>query len=327
MSSKAETDAAAGAAAESLDAYGRMLLIREFEQAIHRLFLRGEVHGTTHLSAGQEAVPVGVCMALEPSDYVSGTYRGHGHALAKGTAPEALAAEMLGRETGVCGGRAGSMNVVDLEHGLVGCFGIVGGSIAAATGAALSAQRNGGVSVAFFGDGATNQAYFHECLNFAAVLSLPAVFVCENNYYGEFTPMEAVTGGGAIAARAGAYGIPFEIVEGNDVWAVHEAAAGAVDRARSGDGPTLLECQTYRHFGHSKSDPARYRPEGELEQWRQRDPLTITRTRLADEGVGEEELAAVERDVEERIKSATEAALAAPYPDPSERRGTEFAGG
>ena len=203
MSSKAETDAAAGAAAESLDAYGRMLLIREFEQAIHRLFLRGEVHGTTHLSAGQEAVPVGVCMALEPSDYVSGTYRGHGHALAKGTAPEALAAEMLGRETGVCGGRAGSMNVVDLEHGLVGCFGIVGGSIAAATGAALSAQRNGGVSVAFFGDGATNQAYFHECLNFAAVLSLPAVFVCENNYYGEFTPMEAVTGGGAIAARAG----------------------------------------------------------------------------------------------------------------------------
>src|SRR5215217_3199834 len=179
---RAVTQATAGDSAadlgarDSLDAYGRMVLIREFEQSIHRLFLRGEVHGTTHLSAGQEAVPVGVCMALEPSDYVSGTYRGHGHALAKGTDQEALAAEMLGRASGVCGGRAGSMNVVDLEHGLVGCFGIVGGSIAAATGAALSAKRNGRVAAAFFGDGATNHGYFHECLNFAQVLGLPTVF-------------------------------------------------------------------------------------------------------------------------------------------------------
>src|SRR6266513_940454 len=162
-----------------LGGYARMHLIREFETAIHRLFLAGEVHGTTHLGAGQEAVAVGVCLALEPDDYVAGTYRGHGHALAKGADPDALAAEMLGRETGVCGGRAGSMNVVDLEHGLIGCFGIVGGSIAAATGAALSAKREGRVAVAFFGDGATNQGYFHECLNFAAVAALPAVFVCE----------------------------------------------------------------------------------------------------------------------------------------------------
>src|SRR3954468_22438186 len=172
-----------------LDAYGRMLLIRHFENEMQRLFLKGEVHGTTHLCAGQEAVPVGVCLALEPGDHVAGTYRGHGHALAKGADPDALAAELLGRVTGVCGGRAGSMNVVDLEHGLIGCFGIVGGSIAAATGAALSAKRQGGVAVAFFGDGATNQGYFHECLNFAAVGALPAVFVCENNLYGEFTPM------------------------------------------------------------------------------------------------------------------------------------------
>jgi TPP-dependent pyruvate/acetoin dehydrogenase alpha subunit len=235
---------------ELLDAYARMLTIREFEHAIHRLFLKGEVHGTTHLSAGQEAVPVGVCMALKPSDYVSGTYRGHGHALAKGTDPEKLAAEMLGRASGVCGGRAGSMNVVDLEHGLVGCFGIVGGSIAAATGAALSAKQQGRVSVAFFGDGAVNQAYFHECLNFAKVMDLPAIFVCENNFYGEFTPMQKVTAGGEIAARAGAYGIPFSVVDGNDVWAVRDAATEAVDRARSGGGPTLLECQTDRHFGH-----------------------------------------------------------------------------
>ena len=310
-----------------LDAYERMLLIREFEQTIHRLFLRGEVHGTTHLSAGQEAVPVGVCMTLGSDDYVSGTYRGHGHALAKGTDPTALAAEMLGRAHGVCGGRAGSMNVVDLEHGLVGCFGIVGGSIAAATGAALSAQRQGRVSVAFFGDGASNQAYFHECLNFAAVLALPAVFVCENNLYGEFTPMEKVTAGGEIAARAGAYGIPFEVVEGNDVGAVHEAAGRAVTRAREGEGPTLLECRTYRHFGHSKSDPAPYRPKEELEEWRQRDPLITARRRLAAEGTAESELDAIEERVKKRMEEAAEDALAAPYPDPAARSGAEYAGG
>jgi TPP-dependent pyruvate/acetoin dehydrogenase alpha subunit len=307
-----------------LDAYARMVLIREFEQAIHRLFLKGEVHGTTHLSAGQEAVPVGVCMALGPDDYVAGTYRGHGHALAKGTAPEALAAEMLGRATGVCGGRAGSMNVVDLEHGLVGCFGIVGGSIAAATGAGLSAKHQGRVSVAFFGDGATNQAYFHECLNFAQVLELPVVYVCENNFYGEFTPMHAVTGGGEIAARAGAYGIPFAVVDGNDIRAVRAGAAEAVARAREGGGPTLLECHTYRHFGHSKSDPAKYRPTEEVERWLARDPLTIARELILDDGVAEDELAAAEDRVRERVERAVEAARAAPFPDPDDDRGTEF---
>jgi TPP-dependent pyruvate/acetoin dehydrogenase alpha subunit len=307
-----------------LEAYARMLTIREFEQAIQRLFLEGEVHGTTHLSAGQEAVPVGVCMALEPSDYVSGTYRGHGHALAKGTDPEALAAEMLGRASGVCGGRAGSMNVVDLEHGLVGCFGIVGGSIAAATGAALSAKRQGRVSVALFGDGAVNQAYFHECLNFAKVMDLPAIFVCENNFYGEFTPMRSVTAGGEIAARAGAYGIPFAVVDGNDVRAVRDAATEAVDRARSGGGPTLLECQTYRHFGHSKSDPAKYRPADEVESWVARDPLTIARERLLADGTSEDEIAAVEAQRRERVAEAVEAARAAPFPDPDAERATGY---
>src|SRR4051795_5322269 len=248
------------AATAYLEAYGRMLLIRLFEQAMHKLFLEGEVHGTTHLAAGQEAVPVGICMALDPQDYVAGTYRGHGHALAKGTEPDALIAEMLGRATGVCGGRSGSMNVIDLEHGLVGCYGIVGGSIAAATGAALSAKREGRVAVAFFGDGATNQGYFHECLNFAAVAALPAVFVCENNLYGEFTPMAQVTAGGDIADRARAFGMPGVGVDGNDLWAGHEPAVIAVARAREGRGPTLLECRTYRHYGHSKGDPATYRP-------------------------------------------------------------------
>jgi acetoin:2,6-dichlorophenolindophenol oxidoreductase subunit alpha len=306
-------------------AYERMLLIRAFEHAMHRLFLAGEVHGTTHLCAGQEAVPVGVCLALEPDDYVAGTYRGHGHALAKGADPDALAAEMLGRETGVCGGRSGSMNVVDLQHGLIGCFGIVGGSIAAATGAALSAKPEGRVAVAFFGDGATNQGYFHECLNFAAVAALPAVFVCENNLYGEFTPMAQVTAGGDIAGRAQAFGVPGARVDGNDLWAVHEAARAAVARARDGGGPALLECQTYRHYGHSKGDPATYRPRDEVQRWMARDPLTLARDRLLAEGVSEDALAALEATAQARVDAAAQAALAAAYPDPVAAPGTEFA--
>ena len=296
-----------------LDAYGRMLLIRQFENEMQRLFLKGEVHGTTHLAAGQEAVPVGVCLALEPGDYVAGTYRGHGHALAKGTDPAGLAAEMLGRAGGVCGGRAGSMNVIDLEHGLVGCYGIVGGSIAAATGAALSAKRQGRVAVAFFGDGATNQAYFHECLNFAVVHRLPAVFVCENNFYGEFTPMQKVTGGRDIAARGSAYGIASALVDGNDLWAVEGAAREAVARARDEHAPTLIECQTYRHYGHSKSDPATYRPKEEVERWLERDPLKLARERLLGMGADVE---AAERAAREAMDRAVEAALASPYPEP-----------
>ena len=303
-----------------LDAYGRMLLIRHFENEMQRLFLKGEVHGTTHLAAGQEAVPVGVCLALEPGDYVAGTYRGHGHALAKGTDPAALAAEMLGRAGGVCGGRAGSMNVIDLEHGLVGCYGIVGGSIAAATGAALSAKRQGRVAVAFFGDGAANQAYFHECLNFAVVHRLPLVFVCENNFYGEFTPMQKVTGGRDIAGRGAAYGIASALIDGNDLWAVEEAARAAVTRARSEHAPTLLECQTYRHYGHSKSDPATYRQKEEVERWLERDPLKLARSRLLEMGADVE---AAERAVREAMDRAVESALASPYPAPG--GATEYA--
>jgi TPP-dependent pyruvate/acetoin dehydrogenase alpha subunit len=309
-----------------LAAYERMLIIRHFESAMHRLFLRGEVHGTTHLYAGQEAVAVGVCMALEPEDYAAGTYRGHGHALAKGTEPEPLIAEMLGRSTGICGGRAGSMNVIDLAHGLVGCYGIVGGSIAAALGAALSGKRQGRVAVCFFGDGATNQAYFHECLNMAAVMSLPVVFVCENNLYGEFTPMAQVTGGADIAARAHGYGVPSTVVDGNDVWAVHSSADEAVQRARRGEGPTLLECRTYRHYGHSKSDPGAYRSKDELEAWLERDPLKLARQRLSEDGLSQDQLAATEKAATDAIERAVEAALAAPYPDPAQDGATEYSG-
>jgi TPP-dependent pyruvate/acetoin dehydrogenase alpha subunit len=304
---------AAEATRAYLDAYGRMLLIRLFEQSMHKLFLEGEVHGTTHLAAGQEAVPVGVCMALDPTDYVAGTYRGHGHALAKGTDPDALIAEMLGRATGVCGGRSGSMNVIDLEHGLVGCYGIVGGSIAAATGAALALKGTGSIAVAYFGDGATNQAYFFECLNFAKVLNLPVTFVCENNGYGEYTPMEQVTGG-TIIGRAESMGVPARQVDGMDLWAVREAAREVTARVRAGNGPELVEALTYRFVGHSRSDPGKYRPPGELESWKERDPLTLAAERLRDE-IGDE-VDAIAEDVRAELERIEQAALAAPFPEP-----------
>lgn len=301
---------------ESLVLYRRMLLIRRFEDTIQRLFQQGEVHGTTHLYSGQEAVAVGVASVLDSGDRVAGTYRGHGHALALGVSPSGLLDEMLGRSTGVCGGRAGSMNVVDLEHRLIGCFGIVGGSIAAATGAALALRDRGGVAVAFFGDGATNHGYFHECLNFGQVMRLPVVYICENNLYGEFTPWEDVTAG-EIRARPEALGMFSATVDGNDLWAVRTAAQAAVEHARQGDGPAFVEALTYRFVGHSRSDPGAYRKPGELDGWRQRDPLTLAQTALHDVfGVGPAETAAVEADVDAELETAVKAGLAAPYPTP-----------
>jgi TPP-dependent pyruvate/acetoin dehydrogenase alpha subunit len=235
-----------------------------------------------------------------------------------GTDPTALMAELLGRETGVCGGRAGTMNVIDLEHGVIGCFGIVGGSIAAATGAALASRvrGDGSVAVAFFGDGAANQAYFHECLNFASVMQLPAIFVCENNLYGEWTRMEAVTAGGSVARRAEAYALPGVVVDGNDLQAVLDTAEQAVARARRGGGPTLVEAQTYRHKGHSRLDTGeRYRPADEVEAWLAQDPLPRAAA-LLPEGVAARLLAEVEAEVERVVADAT----AAPWPDPARDR-------
>jgi TPP-dependent pyruvate/acetoin dehydrogenase alpha subunit len=316
----------AAAAEPWLDRLRQMLLIRGFELEMQRQFLRGEVHGTTHLYNGQEAVSVGVCSALREGDYVAATYRGHGAALALGIPAEALAAELMGRTTGVDGGRGGSMNVIDLERGLLGCFGIVGGSIGAATGAAMSAKRHGGVAVAFFGDGATNQAYFHECLNFAVVRELPAIFVCENNLYGEFTPMQRVTAGGDIAARAAAYGMPSRKVDGNAVADVVDAAEQAVRHARETGGPAFLEALTYRHLGHSKSDPAKYRPEEERDAWLARDPIELEQARLAEAfGVEAERLAELEVDVERELAAAIEAALAAPIAASDNDHPTEYA--
>src|SRR5436190_5003803 len=257
-----------------------MVLIRQFEEMVNGLFLQGHIHGTTHLYSGQEAVAVGVTSALMAGDRVAGTYRGHGHALALGLDPQRLLDELLGRETGICGGRAGSMNVVDLEHGLIGCFGIVGGSIAAATGAGLAFRGTGKVGVAFFGDGAINQAYFYECLDFAKVFSLPVLYVNENNVYGEYTRSSDVTAGTAMA-RVEAMEIPGQTIDGNDVWAVREAVGAALEGVRGGDGPAFVEALTYRFVGHSRSDPGKYRPDGELDSWRERDPLKRTRERLA----------------------------------------------
>jgi TPP-dependent pyruvate/acetoin dehydrogenase alpha subunit len=310
-------------AADAVDLFRRMLVIRRFEDAIQSLFQKGEVQGTTHLYSGQEAVAVGVASALGADDVAAGTYRGHGHSLALGVEPQGLMDEMLGRATGVCGGRGGSMNIIDLRHRLIGCFGIIGGSIAAATGAGLAVKRRGGVAVAFFGDGTMNQGYFGECANFAMVQRLPVIYICENNLYGEFTPWEDVTAG-QLRSRPEALGMRSETVDGNDVWAVRAAAQAAVDHARSGAGPAFIEALTYRFVGHSRSDPGHYRKPGELDAWKLRDPLIIAADRLRTEfAVSDEALDEVRRSVEQEMSDVVAAGLAAPMPS-TEVLGTEF---
>jgi TPP-dependent pyruvate/acetoin dehydrogenase alpha subunit len=304
--------------------YRQMLLIRGVEELIQSLFLKGEVYGTTHLYSGQEAVATGVASLLGPDDRVAATYRGHGHALALGVDPQALVDEMLARETGINGGRAGSMNVNSPADRLIGSFGIVGGSIAAATGAALSAKtlKTGGVAVAYFGDGAMNQGYVFECLNFAQVLQLPLVLVCENNGYGEYTPFRAVTAG-EIRARAEVMEVPAETVDGMSVWTVRDAASRALAHARAGNGPAFLEAITYRFVGHSRSDPGAYRPEGELDDWRTRDPIVRLRAQLEAEGYDAARLDQIEQEMTAELDAVRERGLAAPFPSPIDA--TEFA--
>ena len=297
-----------------LELFEKMYLIRTFEETVQSLFQKGEIVGTTHLYSGQEAVAVGFASALKAQDLVAGTYRGHGHALATGVTPQALMDEMLGRITGVCGGRSGSMNVIDLKNRLIGCFGIIGGSIGAATGAAISLARKNGVAIAYFGDGAINQAYFYECLNFAAVRKLPVIFVCENNLYGEYTPWEDVTAG-AIRARAQALEVKSETIDGNDVWEVQKTALASFEYARSGNGPVFIEALTYRFVGHSRSDPGKYRKPGELDAWKLRDPLIFARQRLVNEfGFSSEEVDAVEVAVKKTMEDVREKSLKAPTP-------------
>jgi len=294
--------------------YRRMLLIRGFEDLVQSLFLKGEVYGTTHLYSGQEAVATGVASLLEDRDRVAATYRGHGHALALGIDPQKLLDEMLARETGINGGRAGSMNVNSPADRLIGSFGIVGGSIAAATGAALALKRTtGGVAVAYFGDGAMNQGYVFECLNFCQVLKLPLLLVCENNGYGEYTPFRSVTAG-EIRARAEVMEVPAETIDGMSVWTVREAAGRALEHVRAGNGPAFVEALTYRFVGHSRSDPGAYRPHGELDDWKGRDPIVVLRTQLEAEGVDPARLDELERAQVDELDRMRERGLAAPFP-------------
>jgi pyruvate dehydrogenase E1 component alpha subunit len=300
-----------------MEHYRRMRRIRSFEEKLAELVNSGRLAGFLHLYAGEEAVAVGVCAHLGARDYVTSTHRGHGHCIAKGVDVRGMMAELFGRVTGTCKGKGGSMHIADLDRGMLGANGIVGAGIPLATGAALTAQvkQTGGVAVAMFGDGASNQGQFHEALNLAAVWKLPAVFVVENNGYGEATPMEFVTPLRDIAVRATAYGIPGVIADGMDFFDVHEKAGEAVARARRGEGPTLLECKTYRYFGHYVGDYLKYRTKEEAERWRARDPLLAFERRTVAAGVMEPgNLHRIDAEVAAEIEAAVTAAEAAAPP-------------
>ncbi|MPZ60809.1 MAG: pyruvate dehydrogenase (acetyl-transferring) E1 component subunit alpha [Propionibacteriales bacterium] len=305
-------------AAELLDLYQQMAVIRRTEKAANDLFLAGLVKGTTHLAAGQEAVAVGASAALRPDDYVFATYRGHHHAMARGASPEACLAELMSKSTGLCGAKGGSMHLTKADTGMLGSYAIVGSHLPMATGAAWSATLRGTeqVAVAFFGDGATNIGAFHEALNLAAVWRLPVLFVCENNLYMEYTPIGSVTAVANPAAdRASAHNLPSEVIDGNDVLVVRDRMSEAVARARAGGGPTVLEARTYRHYGHSRTDPAKYRPEDEVRDWMARDPLTVTREQLSRLGIGDGPLDEADQRADQIIAAAVDAAKAAPGPD------------
>jgi pyruvate dehydrogenase E1 component alpha subunit len=300
--------------------YRMQVELRESEQRAYDLFLQNLVKGTSHLSLGQEAVATGFAAAMEPGDLTFCTYRGHAHTLARGVPMDKVLGELMGRDNGLLRGKGGSMHLTSVEHGVMGSYAIVGAHIPIACGAAWRAQYKGDtdVSVCFFGDGTTNIGAFHEGLNFAAIWKLPVVFVCENNLYMEYTPIGEVTAvKDPAAGRAAAYGLESIVIDGQDADVVYRTAMTAYDRARSGGGPSLIECLTYRYSGHSRADPAKYRPEGELDFWKgKRDPIRIYRERLLSLGVSEETLTGIEGEVRRRVDQATEICKAAPAPSP-----------
>jgi len=307
---------------ELLDLYRRMLEIRFFEDEVERLFLQNLVRGSTHLYQGQEAVAVGACSALRPGDTMTCTYRGHGAVLAMGAPPDRVMGEILGKTGGLCGGKGGSMHLTDTSVGALGSFAVVGAHLPITVGAALTAQyrETGAVSLAFFGDGTTNIGAFHEALNLAAVWRVPAIFVCENNLYGEYSPYETTTPIERLADRAAAYAMASDRIDGNDVLAVRTAVESAVQRARAGEGPTLIEALTYRQKGHSRTDPGAYRKPGELERWLERDPIRLFERHLVDRGIADEtELAELRARAAEAVQEATSRAMSWSDPDPAER--------
>lgn len=301
--------------------YRKMLEIRFFEEKVFELYGQNLVPGTIHLYAGEEAVAVGVCNALSQDDYITSTHRGHGHCIAKGADLKRTMAEILGRETGYCKGKGGSMHIADFSIGMLGATAIVGAGLPIAVGAALSAKlrKTGQVVACFFGEGASNQGTFHESINMASAWKLPVIFVCENNLYAMGTRQSRIMNIESISDRAPSYGIPGVSVDGNDVLAVYETAQVATERARRGEGPTLIECKTYRHKGHSRVDPAKYRPREEVEEWLRKDPIKRLRSKLIQTDISiEAELQEIEKKVSSAIEDAVKFAVESPYPTPEE---------
>jgi TPP-dependent pyruvate/acetoin dehydrogenase alpha subunit len=303
--------------AQMLGWYQQMVLIRLFEDKVQELFMTGQIQGTTHLCQGQEAVSVGAISSMAPGDVQTNTYRGHGEALALGMHPEVAFGELMGRANGCSHGVGGSMHLIDFSKGNIGANAIVGAGIPIALGAAMAFKLRGEprVALSFFGDGATNIGTFHESLNMAAVWQAPLVLIITNNLYAEYSPLRDTTPIDDLARRADPYGIPGLVVDGQDIAAVHAATVEAVERARGGGGPTLLEMKTYRYRGHSRSDPAKYRPEGELARWKARDPIEIIGARLTESGALSPDLAArIRGETQARIDSDAERAAQAPFP-------------
>jgi pyruvate dehydrogenase E1 component alpha subunit len=301
--------------------FRKMVEIRFFEEKVFDLYAQNLVPGTIHLYAGEEAVAIGVCAALERDDYITSTHRGHGHCIAKGADLKRTMAEILGKETGYCKGKGGSMHIADFSIGMLGATAVVGAGIPIAVGAGLSIKlrKTRQVVACFFGEGASNQGTFHEGINMASVWRLPVIFVCENNLYAMGTRQSRVMNIENIADRATAYGIPGVVVDGNDVLAVYEATVKAVERARKGEGPTLIECKTYRHKGHSRVDPAKYRPKEEVEEWLAKDPIKRFKEKLLQEGaITEAEIQQIEQEVAAEIDEAVKFAMESPYPEPEE---------
>jgi pyruvate dehydrogenase E1 component alpha subunit len=302
--------------------YRRMLRIRRFEEAALDLMAKGEIAGGLHTTPGQEAAIVGACMALDESDYMVGTHRSHGHPIGKGAKLDRLMAELMARATGVNRGKGGSMHLSDFSVGSLGETSIVGSGLPVATGAALGSkmQKNGRVALCFFGDGASSEGTFHESLNIAAIWKLPVIYFCENNGYAISTPAHETVSVPDIAIRAAGYGIPGEVVDGQDVLAVHAVTMKAVARARAGEGPTLIEAKTYRFDEHAAGlSHLNYRTDEEIEGWRRRDPIPLFRAKLAEEALlGDNGIAAIDAEVEAEVAAAIRFALDSPFPDPAE---------
>lgn len=300
-----------------LTMYQRMMEIRTFEDVAGANFAAGMIPGFVHLYAGEEAVAVGVCSHLSDKDFITSTHRGHGHCIAKGVEIPGMVAELMGKSTGTCKGKGGSMHIADVERGMLGANGIVGGGFPLAVGAGLSAKTlgNGGVAICFFGDGAANQGTFHESLNLAAIWNLPVIFVCENNGYAESTPVGYHCSATDIANRAAGYEVPGVVVDGLDLFAVYEAAGEAINRARRGEGPTLLEAKTFRYYGHFQGDQDTYRTPAQINAVKERDAIKAVRQKLIDRGIATEaDLDAIDAKVTKALDEAWDAAKAAAYP-------------